>query len=58
MFWMFGIEEVVKVMQIKEIHCLKGVRIWSYSGPHFPAFELNIGICEPELLQIQTLFTQ
>ena len=23
------------------MHCLKSVRIWSYSGPYFPAFELN-----------------
>ena len=22
-------------------HCAKSVRIWSYSGPHFPAFGLN-----------------
>ena len=22
-------------------HCLKSVRIWNYSGPHFPAFGLN-----------------
>ena len=23
-------------------HCVKGVRIWSYSGPYFPAFGLNV----------------
>ena len=23
------------------VHCVKCVRIWSYSGPHFPAFGLN-----------------
>ena len=23
-------------------HCVKSVRIWSYSGPHFPPFGLNI----------------
>ena len=22
-------------------HCMKSVRIWSYSGPYFPAFGLN-----------------
>ena len=22
-------------------HCVKGFRIWSYSGSHFPAFGLN-----------------
>ena len=26
---------------IVNIHCLKSVRIRSYSGPHFPAFGLN-----------------
>ena len=25
-------------------HCVKSVRIRSYSGPHFPAFGLNIRI--------------
>ena len=24
-------------------HCVKSVRIWSYSGPYFPAFGLNTG---------------
>ena len=24
-----------------EMHCVKSVRIRSYSGPHFPAFGLN-----------------
>ena len=23
------------------VHCVKSVRIWSYSGPHFPVFGLN-----------------
>ena len=27
--------------EIKGVHCVKNVRIWSYSGPHFPAFGLN-----------------
>ena len=22
-------------------HCVKNVRIWSFSGPYFPAFRLN-----------------
>ena len=26
------------------IHCVKGVHIQSFSGPHFPAFELNTEI--------------
>ena len=32
------------------LHCVKGVRIWRFSGPYFPAFGL-------EKLQIRTLFT-
>ena len=32
-------------------HYLKSVRIWSYSGPHFPAFVLNT---ETESLGIQS----
>ena len=26
------------------VHCEKSVRIWSYSGPHFPTFGLNYGV--------------
>ena len=26
-------------------HCMKKVRIWSYSGPHFPPFGLNTERC-------------
>ena len=26
-------------------HCMKRVRIWSYSGPHFPPFGLNTERC-------------
>ena len=26
---------------IGHLHCLKSVRIWSFSGPHIPAFGLN-----------------
>ena len=25
-------------MDYGKSHCVKNVRIWSYSGPHFPAF--------------------
>ena len=32
----------------KIIHCVKSVLIWSYSGPHFPIFSLNVGKCRPE----------
>ena len=30
-----------KVGKVKNDHCVKSVRIRSYSGPHFPAFVLN-----------------
>ena len=53
------------------IHYVKIVRIWSYSGPYFPTFGLNkerygvslrikseCGKYGPELFRIQTLFTQ
>ena len=52
-------------------HCANSVRIWNYSGPHFPAFGLkterysvlslfspNAGKCGTESLLIRTLFTQ
>ena len=26
---------------VSNVHCAKSVRIWSYSGPYFPAFGLN-----------------
>ena len=26
---------------VEVLHCIKSVRIWSYSGTHFPAFGLN-----------------
>ena len=28
-------------MKFSRIHCVKSIPIWSYSGPHFPAFGLN-----------------
>ena len=52
---------------IKE-HCIKSVPMRSYSGPYFPAFELNTeylsvftlnaGKCQPEQLRIPTFFTK
>ena len=30
-----------KCLIVPERHCVKSVRIRSYSGPHFPAFGLN-----------------
>ena len=29
-------------------YCVKGVRIWSFSGLYFPAFGLNVAKCRPE----------
>ena len=46
------------------IHCVKSMRIWSYSCLHFPTFGLdavlspNAGKGGPEQLRIRTLFTQ
>ena len=31
-----------KLRILINVHCVKSVRIWSYSGPHFPAFGLNM----------------
>ena len=45
-----------------ECRCVKSVRIWSYSGQHFPVFGLNTetyaGKYGPGKLRIRTLFTQ
>ena len=32
-----------KSLEDNDIHCVKSVRIWSYSGPYFSAFGLNTG---------------
>ena len=32
---------VFNPFQANVSHCVKSVRIWSYSGPHFPEFGLN-----------------
>ena len=36
-------KHLLEVMRLKEFlhHCVKSVRIQSYSGPHFPVFGLN-----------------
>ena len=55
-------EKIRKKKQVTQNkHCIKSVRIWCYSGQHFPAFGLNTerykvfsvfsanaGKCEPE----------
>ena len=59
----------VLAVQINWLHCVKSVRIQSFSGPYFPTlglytdnknseFSPNVGKYEPEKLRIQTLFTQ
>ena len=35
-------------------HCVKTVRIWSFSGPYFPTFGLNTGDTESECGKIRT----
>ena len=56
-------------LNTKEVktHCVRRIRIWSFSGPYLSAFGLNTkiykvnpiaGKCGPEKLQIRTLFTQ
>ena len=47
----------------EQIHCVKSLQNWSFSGPYFPIFGLkylsvfisNAGIYGPEKLQIRTL---
>ena len=43
---------VLALIQSLLQHCVKGVRIRSYSGPYFPAFELNTPY--PVSLRIQS----
>ena len=40
----FGYNLQFEGIQIKHFLCVKSVRIRSYSGPHFPAFGLNISL--------------
>ena len=46
-----------------EFHCVKIVRIWSYSGPHFSAFGLNNSeyghfLCSVNLLKLKFTYLQ
>ena len=36
---------------------MKSLRIWSYSGPHFPAFELNTERYSVKMLKMWTRIT-
>ena len=40
------------------LHCVKSVRIWSYSGSYFPVFSLNAGKYGVQKLRIRALLTQ
>ena len=39
--------------QEKDLHCVKGVCIQSFSGPHFPAIGLNTGSKSPYSVRMQ-----
>ena len=39
------------------VHCMKSVPIQSYSGPYFPAFELNTVPIQSECGEIRTRIT-
>ena len=43
--------------QSKKSYCVKSVRIWSYSGPHFPAFWLNTNFIQSECGKMWTRIT-
>ena len=36
------VENAIAKVNLSFDHCIKSVRIWSYSGPYFSAFGLNI----------------
>ena len=40
-FWEFISNPLLKHVITSTNHCVKRVRIWNYSGLHFPAFRLN-----------------
>ena len=37
----YGLKSHIKGYHVYMNHCVKSIRIRSYSGPHFPAFGLN-----------------
>ena len=58
-------------LEYQNMHCVRSVSIWNYSGLHFPhsnwirrdtsylsVFSPNAGKCRPEELRIWTLYTQ
>ena len=38
---------------MKGEHCVKSACIWSYSGPHFPVFRLNMESISPYSIRIR-----
>ena len=42
----------------EQSHCVKSVRIWSFSGLYLPVFSPNTGKYGPENPRIRTLFMQ
>ena len=44
-----GLNEASKKAKCIYFHCIKSVRIWSFSGPYFPAFGLNTEIYKVNL---------
>ena len=44
-------DDIISLARWRHHHCVKSVRIWSFSCPYFPALR-------PEKLRIRTLFTQ
>ena len=44
-----GLNEASKKTKRIYFHCVKTVRIWSFSGPYFPAFALNMETCKVNL---------
>ena len=42
----FGLLISLSYTHLLSLHCVKNVRIWSFPGPHFPAFGLNTEIYE------------
>ena len=37
--------ETKEYLYFANFQCVKSIRIWNYSGPHSPAFELNTERC-------------
>ena len=44
----FGVVSEKLRENLTQFHCMKSIRIRSYSGPHFPVFGLNTGKYGPE----------